>query len=65
MALCEDAGATLADLREAVTTLEDTEWIAQRVLGAAHPFTVDIEVELRYARIALCAREATQPSGDA
>ena len=63
--LCEDTGPTLADLREAVTTLEDTERIARRVLGGAHPLTMDIEVELRYARIALCAREATQPSGDA
>ena len=31
--------ATLDDLREAVTTLEDTERIARRVLGGAHPVT--------------------------
>ena len=33
----ERDGATLDDLREAVTTLEDTERIARRVLGGAHP----------------------------
>ena len=30
-------GATLDDLREAVTTLEDAERTARRVLGGAHP----------------------------
>ena len=33
----EDDAATLDDLREAVTTLEDAERIARRVLGGAHP----------------------------
>ena len=51
-----DAAATLDDLREAVTTLEDTERIARRVLGGAHPLTVNIEVCLRNTR-ALSARE--------
>ena len=37
LALCEDANATLDDLREAVTTLENTERTARRVLGGAHP----------------------------
>ena len=32
-----DAGATLDDLREAVTTLEDTQRYARRVFGGAHP----------------------------
>ena len=41
MALYEDPGATLDDLREAVTTLEDTERTARRVLGGAHPATAD------------------------
>ncbi len=41
--LCLDAGATLDDLREAVTTLEDAARIARRVLGGAHPYTVDME----------------------
>ncbi len=36
-ALYNDPGATLDDLREAATTLEDTERIARRVLGSAHP----------------------------
>ena len=63
MALCEDAGATLADLREAVTTLEDTERIARRVFGGEHPTTTGIEDELEDARAALRAREETLPSG--
>ena len=40
-------GATLDDLREAVTTLEETTRIARRVLGGAHPTTVGIEGDLR------------------
>ena len=61
-ALYKDAGATLADLREAVTTLEDTERTARRVLGAAHPTTVKIEHALAEARAALRARETPPPS---
>ena len=52
----EDPSATLDDLREAVTTLEDIDPIARRVFGGAHPLTVDIEDELEEARDALCAR---------
>ena len=48
--------ATLADLREAVTTLEETARIARRVLGDAHPITEGIEGELRDAQDALYAR---------
>ena len=55
-ALCRDDGATLAELREAVTTLEETDRIARRVLGGAHPLTMDIEGELQDARDALYAR---------
>ena len=55
--LYSDAGATLDDLREAVTTLEDTERTARRVFGGAHPVTVDIEAEIRDARAVLRARE--------
>ena len=62
VALYQDASATLDDVREAVTTLEDAERIARRVLGGAHPTTERIEDELREARAALRAREATQPS---
>ena len=57
-ALYKDAGATLDDLREAVTTLEDLERIARRVLGGAHPTTGSVENALREARAALRAREA-------
>jgi len=59
-ALYEDPGATLDDLREAVTTLEDTEPIARRVLGGAHPLVANFEVALRdAARATLRAREET------
>ena len=56
-ALYEDEGATFDDVREAVTTLDDAERTARRVLGGAHPDTVDIEQSLRYARDTLRARE--------
>ena len=52
-----DAGASLDDVREAVTTLEDAERIARRVLGGSHPTTGGIERALRSARTALRARE--------
>ena len=58
MALCLDVdGATLDDLREAVTTLEDAGRIARRVLGSAHPTSSAIEVCLGHARTALRARD--------
>ena len=55
--LYEDPDATLDDLSEAVTKLEDVERTARRVLGGAHPTTEGIEDALRYARAALAARE--------
>ena len=55
-ALYRDPSATLADLREAVTTLEEIERTAQRVFGDAHPITEEIEGELQDARDALYAR---------
>ena len=58
-----DPDATLDDVREAVTTLEDTERIARRVLGGSHPTTVDIEEHLRKSRAALAAREETPSIG--
>ena len=67
-ALLNDPGATLGELREAVTTLEDLERIARRVYGGAHPLTSGIEHALRNARAALRARETpppSSPSGDA
>ena len=56
--LYEDTSATLDDLNEAVTTLEDTARIARRVMGGAHPLTTGIEGEIRDARAALRARES-------
>ena len=61
--LFEDDGATLDDLREAVTTLEDAERIVRRVFGGAHPLTTGIEYGLRDARAALHARETPPSSG--
>ena len=58
IALYQDAGATLDDLREAVTTLEDIERTARRVLGSAHPDVAAIEKNLQNARAKLRAREA-------
>ena len=55
--LYRDDGATLDDLREAVTTLDETERIARRVLGGTHPHVQGIECELEAARAALRARE--------
>ena len=62
MALYEDDAATLDDLHEAVTSLEDAERIARRVLGSAHPNAMKIEQCLQKSRAALRAREETQPS---
>jgi hypothetical protein len=56
-ALCQADGATLDDLREAVTTLKDAARIARRVLGGAYPITVGIGQCLLGARAALRARE--------
>ena len=42
-----DPDATLDDLREAVTTLEEIERTARRVMGGAHPLTEEIEDDLR------------------
>jgi hypothetical protein len=56
--LCEDPAATLDDLRNAVTTLEETERTARRVLGGTHPAAVEIECSLKFSRAALRAREA-------
>ena len=53
MALYQDGAATLDELREAVTTLEDAARISRRVLGGAHPLTTAFEGDLRAARDAL------------
>jgi len=61
-ALYEDEGATLVDLREAVATMEETERTARRVLGDAHPLTVDIERALQNVRAALAVRDGAAPA---
>ena len=61
-ALYRDEGATLDDLREAVTTLKDAERTGRRLLGGAHPMTAEIERELQAARAALRARETPAES---
>ena len=57
IALCKDNAATLDDLREVVTTLEDADRIARRVLGGEHPLAMEIDGFLRKARATLRARE--------
>ena len=59
-----DTSATLDDLREGVTTLEETERTACRVFGGAHPLVRQIQKNLQDARAALRARE-TPPPGSA
>ena len=61
LALYNDPDATLDNLREAVTTLEDVERTARRVFGGAHPTVQQIEVALRDARAALRALETPPP----
>ena len=48
-----DDSTTLDDLREAVTTLEETARIARRVFGGEHPFTKQIEFDLGKVRTML------------
>ena len=60
-ALYRDDDATLDDLREAVTTLEDAGRIARRVLGSSHPLTGGLGGELLRARVVLRARETPSP----
>jgi len=61
-ALYEDDGATLDDLGEAVTTLEDVERIARRVFGSEHPHLQLVGRYLRAARAKLRARETPPTS---
>ena len=55
--------STVDDLREAVTTLEEIERIARRVLGGAHPLVDGIGKRLRESRANLSAREASARLG--
>ena len=61
MALYADPAATLDDLREAVTTLEELERTARRVFGSAHPRTTVIDGQLQECRAELRARETPPP----
>ena len=61
-ALYADPSATLDDVREAVTMLEDAARISQRVLGGAHPTTEGLKVCLRDGRAALRIRETLSGS---
>jgi len=56
-ALYKDDGATLDDLREAVTTLEETSQTARRVFGGTHPLTSGIEGSLQEACAKFRARD--------
>ena len=60
-ALYQDDAATHDDLREAVTTIEDAERTARRVLGAAHPTTTGIKCALGELRAALDTCETPSP----
>ena len=62
MALYEDPAATRDDIREAVTSLEELERTARRVLGGTYPDVVGIGETLRFARAALRARETPRGS---
>ena len=61
-ALFYDSGATLDDLREAVTTLEDGERIARQLLGGTHPLTTGIEKSIQNVRAELAARDGDDAS---
>ena len=52
-ALYQDPAATLDEIREALTMLEEIEPIARRVLGGANPVVVGIEHDLRVYRARL------------
>ena len=54
-----DTSATLDDLREAVSALEDVGPTARRVLGGAHPLVGPIDHALHVSRAKLKAREAS------
>ena len=57
-ALCNDTNATLDDIREAVTTFEETTRTSRRVFGSGHPIVVEFEEKIRVSREILRAREA-------
>ena len=56
-ALYRDDSATLDDLHEAATTLEESAQTARRVFGGEHPLTAEIEKSLQKSRATLRGRE--------
>ena len=60
LALYRDSGATLDDLHEAVSTLEETERLWTRVFGAAHPETPRVQGALEFAREELARAGASE-----
>jgi hypothetical protein len=60
-ALYKDDDAAPDDLHESVDMLEDTDRIARRVLGGAHPLVGAIGRSLQNARSVLRARETPPP----
>ena len=60
--LYSDPGATLDDLREAVSTLEEIEPSARRVLGGSHPLLSGIALSLRESRAVLRAHKTPSAS---
>jgi len=65
LALYNDKGATLDNLREAVETLDSVAQLWKRVFGEAHPETPSVQAALANAREALAARAAASSSGAA
>ena len=61
MTLYDHPAATLYDLRESVATLEELGRTVRRVLGGAHPLTMQLEISLQKARATLRARETPSP----
>ena len=59
------AARAFDDIREAVTTLEETERAARRLLGGAHPTVSGIERNLRNARARRAALIACEGDVDA
>ena len=63
IALCNDTGATLDELRESVETLESVAPLWTRVFGQAYPQTPKVQATLALARENLArAREASTGS---
>jgi len=62
--LFEDAVAPLANIREAVSRLEEMGPTARRVFGGVHPLTKGVKRALLEARDVLRARETPPASED-